>query len=77
MKEYKVVSPYRLRDKDWKPTKGHASVGDSVLLSPIEARRLIKSRCVEEVETRVINPSENRKSMLGSPPIGKTRRKSK
>lgn len=60
MKQYTVISPYRIRDKDGKTTDKQANKGDTVLLHEDEARRLIAAKCVVDVETMTKRAAENR-----------------
>ena len=60
MKRYRVISPFRLKDNDGKP-KGYAESGHIVHLDNDEARRLVNAHCIEEVETMMQSPQENRK----------------
>lgn len=60
MKIYRVISPYCLRDEKGELNGRHAHVGDEVDLSPADAHRLIKARCVMEVEDETTMAPENR-----------------
>src|SRR3990167_8358370 len=50
MRRYRVISPFRLKDESGNP-KGYAELGHIVHLSDLEAGRLCKANCIEEVKT--------------------------
>ncbi len=61
MQQYKVISPYALRDKKGEAIKGkYMSVGELVELDTKNADRLTTAGCVIEMEDRTAKAPENR-----------------
>lgn len=60
MKTYKVISPYRIRDKQGNLLPDYAQIGEHVELAVSDAKRLTKAKCVEEIETQTVSAPENR-----------------
>ena len=60
MKTYKVISPYRIRDKRGNPLPDYAQTGEHIELDPKEAKRLLEAKCVQKIETKTVSAPENR-----------------
>jgi len=64
MRRYRVINPFRLKDESGNP-KGYAELGHIVHLSDLEADRLSKANCIEEVETMIKTAPEDRRRKRG------------
>ena len=60
MKRYRVISPFTERNSDGAPTGRKPQAGEEVDLTDGEGKRLMKARCVEEIEDRMVRPPEDR-----------------